>query len=211
MFERFTDTARTTLFFARYETTALGGMTIEPEHMLLGLLRADKGSTPHLFAVANLSYSDARNEIRARWGPRQQVPTSVELPFDDLTERILQYAAEEADRLADKHVGTGQLLLGILREDRSFAAWILKEHGMRIDDLREQILKPPVGQAPEPEAAVEVSAMRVKGEAFDAVVSVERIRVLAEELRGSENPIQDTRSLVDEIHYHLDALKRHFV
>src|SRR5713101_7083980 len=103
MFERFTDTARATLFFARHETTELGGMTIEAEHMLLGLLRADKGSTPHLFAVANLSYTSARNKIRAHWGPRQQVPTSVELPFNDQTERILRSAAEEADRLAHKH------------------------------------------------------------------------------------------------------------
>ena len=78
MFERFTEEARRTLFFARYETTELGGMAIEAEHILLGLLRADKGPTPRLFAVADLSYSDARAEIRTHWGARQQIPTSVE-------------------------------------------------------------------------------------------------------------------------------------
>ena len=97
MFERFTETAKRTLFFARHETTELGGMAIDPEHILLGLLRADKGPAPHLFAIANLSYSDARARIRTHWGVRQQVPASVEIPFNDPTEHILKYATEEPD------------------------------------------------------------------------------------------------------------------
>src|SRR5438093_6519130 len=206
MFERFTETARLTLFFARYETTELGGMAIDAEHILLGLLRADKGPPPHLFAVADLSYTDARANIRAHWGVRQQVPTSVELPFSDQAERILQYATEEADRLGHKHIGTGHLLLGVLREDGSFAAGMLRRHGITIEDLRDHIVEPPVVPEPEPEAPAEGSGLSVKREAFDAVVSLERIRVLAEELGRSQPHDEDTRMLVDEIHYHLDAL-----
>src|SRR5438445_11166984 len=104
MFERFTVTASRTLFFAWHETTALGGSAIEAEHILLGLLRADKGPTPHLFAVADLSYTDARSNIRAHCGVRQQVPTSVELPLSDQTGRIPQHLMEEADRLGHKHI-----------------------------------------------------------------------------------------------------------
>jgi len=201
MFERFNETARRTLFFARHETTELGGVAIEPEHILLGLLRADKGPTPHLFAAADLSYADARAKIRAHCGVRQQVPTSVELPFADQTQRILQHAREEADRLGHKYIGTGHLLVGVLREDGSFAAGMLRSHGMTIEGIREHIVKPPVVPEPEPLFAITL-------EAFDAVVSLERIRCLAEEL-GRSRPHVDTRSLVDEIHHHLDALKRH--
>jgi len=209
MFERFTETARLTLFFARYETAELGGSAIEAEHILLGLLRADKGPTPHLFAVADLSYTDARSNIRAHWGVRQQVPTSVELPLSDQTGRILQYAMEEADRLGHKYIGTGHLLLGVLREEGSFAAGMLRRHGMTIEDLRERIVEPPVVPEPEPEAPAEGSGLCVKREAFDAVVSLERIRMLAEELGRSKPQIDDTRIFVDEIHRHVDALKRH--
>ena len=209
MFERFNETARRTLFFARHETTELGGVAIEPEHILLGLLRADKGPTPHLFAAADLSYADARAKIRAHWGVRQQVPTSVELPFTDQTQRILQYATEEADRLGHKYIGTGHLLVGVLREDGSFAAGMLRSHGMTIEGIREHIVKPPVVPEPEPlEAPAEDTRFAITREAFDAVVSLERIRWLAEEL-GRSRPHVDTRSLVDEIHHHLDALKRH--
>jgi ATP-dependent Clp protease ATP-binding subunit ClpC len=209
MFERLTVTAGMTLFFARQETTELGGMTIEPEHLLLGLLRADKGPTPRLFGLAKLSYGDARAEIRSHWGVRPHVATSVELPFADQTERILQYATEEADRAAHTHIGTGHLLLGLLRENGSFAAAMLKGHGMAIDDLRDHIMQPPAVAEPEPETPGDGNVVVVTGLSFDAVVSVERIRVLAEEIARSQNDGMDTRSLIDEIHYHLDALKQH--
>jgi ATP-dependent Clp protease ATP-binding subunit ClpC len=167
MFERFTETARRTLFFARHETTELGGLAIEAEHILLGLLRADKGPTPHLFAVAGLSYTDARAKIRAHLGTRQRVPTSVELPFSDQTQRILSYATEEADRLGHKSIGTGHLLSGVLREDGSFAAGMLRMHGMMIEDLRGHLVKSPI--AAEPESPPGENGLWVKRKAFDAV------------------------------------------
>ena len=58
--------------------------------------------------------------------------TSVEIPFSAETKRVLQFAAEEADRLLHNYIGTEHLLLGILREERSVAATILMEKGMRL-------------------------------------------------------------------------------
>ena len=37
MFERYTESARRALFFARYEVSQLGATSIETEHLLLGL------------------------------------------------------------------------------------------------------------------------------------------------------------------------------
>ncbi|MBV8774893.1 MAG: hypothetical protein JO166_21550, partial [Deltaproteobacteria bacterium] len=42
MFERYTEKARRTIFFGRYEASQFGSACIEPEHLLLGLLREDK-------------------------------------------------------------------------------------------------------------------------------------------------------------------------
>ena len=66
--------------------------------------------------------------------------TSVELPFSAETKRVLQFAAEEADRLLHNYIGTEHLLLGILREERSVAASILLEKGMRLNTVREDIV-----------------------------------------------------------------------
>jgi len=72
---------------------------------------------------------------------REKVSTSVEIPFSAETKRVLQFAAEEADRLLHNYIGTEHLLLGILREERSVAASILMEKGMRLHTVREDIVQ----------------------------------------------------------------------
>jgi len=140
MFERYTERARRVLFFARYEASQLGSISIETEHLLLGLIREGKGLTSRLFASSHLSLENIRKEIEGRTVFREKVSTSVEIPFSGETKRVLQFAAEEADRLLHNYIGTEHLLLGILREERSVAASILMEKGMRLNSVREDVL-----------------------------------------------------------------------
>ena len=141
MFERYTERARRVLFFARYEATQLGSTLIETEHLLLGLIREGKGLTSRIFARSHLSLESIRKEIEGRTVFREKVSTSVEIPFSAETKRVLQFAAEEADRLLHTYIGTEHLLLGILREERSVAASILYEKGMRLSSVREDIVQ----------------------------------------------------------------------
>src|SRR6267378_2231253 len=141
MFERYTERARRVLFFARYEASQLGSISIETEHLLLGLIREGKGLTSRIFARSHLSLENIRKEIEGRTVFREKVSTSVEIPFSAETKRVLQYAAEEADRLLHNYIGTEHLLLGILREERSVAASILMEKGMRLHTVREDIVQ----------------------------------------------------------------------
>ena len=141
MFERYTERARRVLFFARYEASQLGSISIETEHLLLGLIREGKGLTSRIFARSHLSLENIRKEIEGRSIFREKVSTSVEIPFSTETKRVLQYSAEEADRLLHNYIGTEHLLLGILREERSVAASILTERGMRLNTVREDIVQ----------------------------------------------------------------------
>src|SRR5918995_3287139 len=140
MFERYTERARRGLFFARYEASQLGSISIETEPLLLGLIREGKGLTSRIFARSHLSLENIRKEIEGRTVFRDKVSTSVEIPFSAETKRVLQFAAEEADRLLHNYIGTEHLLLGILREERSVAASILMEKGMRLHQVREDIV-----------------------------------------------------------------------
>ena len=140
MFERYTERARRVLFFARYEASQLGSVSIETEHLLLGLIREGKGLTSRIFARSHLSLEHIRKEIEGRTVFREKVSTSVEIPFSAETKRVLQFAAEEADRLLHNYIGTEHLLLGLLREERSVAASILMEKGMRLSSVRDDIV-----------------------------------------------------------------------
>ena len=133
MFERYTERARRVLFFARYEATQLGSTSIETEHLLLGLVREDRGLLSRFVSNA-ASIDSIRKEIEGRVGLRPYVSTSIDLPMSEECQRILAYATEEAERLRAHEVRTEHLLLGILREEkcpptgpqlpRQYSAWL---------------------------------------------------------------------------------------
>src|SRR6266513_300791 len=138
MFERYTEKARRVIFFARYEASQFGSPYIETEHLLLGLLREDKALT-NRFLRSHASVESIRKQIEGHTTIREKVSTSVDLPLSNECKRVLAYAAEEAERLSHKHIGTEHLLLGLLREEKCFAAEILHERGLRLGTIREEL------------------------------------------------------------------------
>jgi len=138
MFERYTEKARRVIFFARYEASQFGSPYIETEHLLLGLLREDKALT-NRFLRSHASIESIRKQVEGRTTIREKVSTSVDLPLSQECKRVLAYAAEEAERLSHKHIGTEHLLLGLLREDKCFAAEILHDRGLRLSTIREEL------------------------------------------------------------------------
>ncbi len=140
MFERYTEKARRVIFFARYEASQFGSPYIETEHLLLGLLREDK-ALGHRFLYSHGTVESIRRQIESHTTIREKVSTSVDLPLSNECKRVLAYAAEEAERLGHKHLGTEHLLLGLLREENCFAQQILKERGIELETIRESLAK----------------------------------------------------------------------
>lgn len=138
MFEKYTEKARRVIFFARYEASQFGSPYIETEHLLLGLLREDK-ALAHRFLPAKTE--DIYRAIEAATVKREKVSTSVDLPVSEEAKRVLIHAAEEAERLSHRHIGTEHLLLGLLRGETSFAARILNEHGVHLSAVREDLAR----------------------------------------------------------------------
>jgi ATP-dependent Clp protease ATP-binding subunit ClpC len=192
MFERYSEAARRTLFFSRYETTVLGALSIETEHILLGLLREKKGVTRTIFTQAKLSHDVLQKECQSRAGGSERVSTSIEIPFSEQTKRVLRYAAEEADLLRHSYIGTEHLLLGLLREERSAAAAILARHGLTLESTRAAI-----AQLLTEETQPSPSRMQQ----IDTIKST--IQQLARDAHG------DVHDIVDRILQSLEELKHH--
>src|SRR5512136_1906288 len=140
MFERYTERARRVIFFARYEASQLGSGAIETEHLLLGLIREGKGLTSRLFAKSHLAMDQIRKDVESRSPYREKVSTSLEIPLSGESKRVLGHAAEEAERMLHNYIGTEHILLGLMREERSVAATVLAEKGMRLAGAREDVL-----------------------------------------------------------------------
>jgi hypothetical protein len=142
MFERYTEKARRVIFFSRYEASQVGSPYIETQHLLLGLMREDKRLV-NLFLHSHEWVESIRREIEGLTPVREKTSTSVDLPLSSECKIILAYAAEEADRVSDHEIGTGHLLLGILREEKSPTAQLLNQRGVNLEIAREKIREYP--------------------------------------------------------------------
>jgi ATP-dependent Clp protease ATP-binding subunit ClpC len=140
MFERYTEKARRVIFFARYEASQFGSPYIESEHLLLGIVWADKPLTTRFLRS---EVASIRKQVESQTTTREKTSTSVDLPLSNESKHVLAYAGEEAERLAHKHIGTEHLLLGLLREEKCVGAQILTERGVLLSWLRGELARRP--------------------------------------------------------------------
>jgi hypothetical protein len=138
-FDRFTAKARRALFFSRYEASQLGSRAIDPEHILLGLVRADQDLENGVLTRAGVSLVATRAEIAPVAQGRESLDSSVVIPFSDVTTLVLRAACAEADRLVHARVGLAHMVLGLLRARESMASSILEKSGIRSDQIRQRI------------------------------------------------------------------------
>ena len=142
MFERYSERSRRVIFFARYEALQYGSSVISPEHVLLGLMREDKTITARFVPLRHeLTVDKVRREIEDRIVVRDRMPQSSDLHLAAETKRVLFYANEESRQLRSRLVAPEHLLLGLVSDERSIAAEILLQHGVRAQDVRNELLR----------------------------------------------------------------------
>src|SRR6476646_3095185 len=60
--------------------------------------------------------------------------------FTDRARKVMQLANQEAQRFNHEYIGTEHLLLGLLREQEGVAAQVLMNLGLKLEDVREEVL-----------------------------------------------------------------------
>jgi hypothetical protein len=138
-FQRYTSKAREAVFFSRYEAGQLGSRTIEPEHVLLGLIRASQGLKGGMFDRTAVSLDRARLELMSQRPVNDPIPLTVRMSTSERALQIFRAAAEEADALTHHDIGLAHILLGVLREPGSRATMLLDWTGIRLQSVRDGI------------------------------------------------------------------------
>jgi ATP-dependent Clp protease ATP-binding subunit ClpC len=142
MFERYTKTARKAVISSKHKATYVGSPEIGTEHLLLGLLSTDSGLANRFLGSPWAADSVWERIVQGgKIGDPIQEP--CDLPLSSVGKRSLSSAVEEAERLSSKHVSTEHLFLGLLREEKCFAAEFLREHGIDLESAREDLTRMP--------------------------------------------------------------------
>lgn len=142
MFEGLTPRAQKIIgLMAQEEARRLNHDRLLPEHILLGLLKHGQGIAIDTLKNLGVVLEDLQHDIEKAIRKSGEILMLGEVPPSPRIEKILRYSAEESKNLGHTYIGTEHLLLGILREDNSKAAMILESRGVKLDMVRNNILK----------------------------------------------------------------------
>ena len=140
MYERFTDRARKVMQLANQEAQRLYHEHIGTEHILLGLLKEGSGVAASTLKNLDIALAKIRQEVDKIVKAGSDKVTAGKLPQTPQVKRVIEYSIEEAHRLNHNYVGTEHLLLGLLREQEGVAAQVLRNLGLKLEDVREEVL-----------------------------------------------------------------------
>jgi ATP-dependent Clp protease ATP-binding subunit ClpC len=140
MYERFTDRARKVMQLANQEAQRFNHEYIGTEHVLLGLVKEGSGVAANVLKNLDVDLRRIRNEVEKIVQSGPDMVTMGKLPQTPRAKKVIEYAMEEARNLNHNYVGTEHLLLGLLREQEGVAAQVLMNLGLKLEDVREEVL-----------------------------------------------------------------------
>jgi Clp amino terminal domain, pathogenicity island component/UvrB/uvrC motif len=186
MFERFTNQSRRVVVLAQEEARMLDHNYIGTEHLLLGLLHEGRGSAARALTAMDVTLSAARDQVVAIVG-RGQEQASGHIPFTARAKKSLELSLREALQLGDGYIGTGHLMLGVIRQGDNVAIKVLDKLGVDLSNLRARVTQELRNHPEDQDAPAAEREQR-------------RVRVI----------LRDTvQSLLDTIDDRLSAIERH--
>src|SRR5438094_645557 len=140
MYERFTDRARKVMQLANQEAQRFNHEYIGTEHILLGLVKEGSGVAANVLKNLDVDLRKIRLEVEKIVQSGPDMVTMGKLPQTPRAKKVIEYSMEEARNLNHNYVGTEHLLLGLLREQEGVAAQVLMNLGLKLEDVREEVL-----------------------------------------------------------------------
>ncbi len=140
MYERFTDRARKVMQLANQEAQRFNHEYIGTEHILLGLVKEGSGVAANVLKNLEVDLRKIRLEVEKLVQSGPEMVTMGKLPQTPRAKKVIEYSMEEARNLNHNYVGTEHILLGLLREQEGVAAQVLMNLGLKLEEVREEVL-----------------------------------------------------------------------
>jgi ATP-dependent Clp protease ATP-binding subunit ClpC len=140
MYERFTDRARKVMQLANQEAQRFNHEYIGTEHVLLGLIKEGSGVAANVLKNLDVDLRKIRLEVEKLVQSGPDMVTMGKLPQTPRAKKVIEYSMEEARNLNHNYVGTEHILLGLLREQEGVAAQVLMNLGLKLEEVREEVL-----------------------------------------------------------------------
>jgi Clp amino terminal domain, pathogenicity island component len=131
--------------FARQEASSMNHRWVGPEHLLLGLLRDDRGPASEALEGIGVSFAAARREVRRLYGEQDsgenaaEGPESAEWPISSRARATLALSLRVAADRGDAQLGVEHILLALLRDRDGGATQALAALGVTTKQVEREL------------------------------------------------------------------------
>ena len=125
----------------------MGHRSVGPEHLLLGLLRDDRGPAIEALEAVGVSFAATRREVRRLYGDPEDGngqdtgKPATEAPISDRARGTLEQALAEAGRRSEAHLGVEHILAALLRDVPGGAVRALAALGVTALDVWQELAR----------------------------------------------------------------------
>jgi len=134
-FDKLTVKAQEAMQAAQEMGARFGQQQVQPLHVLWALLAQGDGVVPPLLEKLGVSPTQLASEVEKQVERLPKVSGGAEQYLSPETNKVLERAQEEAQRLKDEYVSTEHILLGIAAAKRDSAGELLAKHGVTHESI----------------------------------------------------------------------------
>ena len=140
----YTKRLRDIISYAGQETVRLGNAKVQPEHLMLGIIRMGEGTAYDILTKTNINISDFRHHLELHLRQQSGEPADVNsLHLSPAGERIIRLVGIERDAYGADVAGSIHLLMAILRERINYVAQSLANlYGISYESVEQLYPKP---------------------------------------------------------------------
>jgi ATP-dependent Clp protease ATP-binding subunit ClpA len=139
-FDKFSVRARRVMESAQQEAQRFQHSYIGTEHILLGLVRENKGIAAHVLLNLGVERDKVPSAVEYIVGRGDRIVVG-EIGLTPRAKRVIELAVDEARRMNHSYIGTEHLLLGLVREGEGIAAEVLDGLGVTLEKARKQTVR----------------------------------------------------------------------
>ena len=131
--QNITNKARKALDFSLEEAHKMGNNSVDPEHLLLGLIRQKDNRAMECLQEQKVNVDLLKYIVENRIKQDELIPENVDIPVSKKLEKILRMSILEARGQKKENIDTEHFLLAILRDNDNLAATLLNQEGVELD------------------------------------------------------------------------------
>ncbi len=141
MLEKFTEKAINAVIEARNQAKLMKNVSVQPEHLLLALLKQAKGISLKIFKTCNIDYDSLKKIVTEKLKFEKTDKELLFPPFSLETKEILKNTLDLAQKSGNPNILYEHLLLAVINDKTSYISRILEKFNFDTNKSKDLLIK----------------------------------------------------------------------